>query len=136
MHRFSAQPEHTVLAVARRLHDVVLGQATVIGVHGITATGLQVSDVAQSQLPTTVLVALELGDGRISRLGSVEADDASASGAATWLVLDFRLLDVSNGAEELDQILVASRPWKLCSALVRASTKGIKRRCCSRCGRR
>lgn len=102
-----------VAARVGRLHNVVLRQATMIGLHGVTTARLDVPDVAETQLPPAVLVALELGDGGVGGFGSIESDDASASGAATWFVLDFRLLDISNGAEELDEVLVARRPWKL-----------------------
>lgn len=84
-----------------------------IGLHGVTAARLDVPDVAETQLTSAVLVALELRDRSVGGFGSIESDDTSASGAAAWFVLNFRLLDVSDGAEELDKVLIARRPWKL-----------------------
>lgn len=62
-----------------RLHYVVLSQATVIGVHGITSARLKVADIAKSKLTTTVLVALELGNSRIGSLGGIEANDTGTT---------------------------------------------------------
>lgn len=102
-----------VIVNAGRLHDVVLCQATVVGLHSVTTAGLDVSDVAEPQLATAVLVALKLGNGSIGSVGGIETDDTSASGAATRFILNLRLLYISNGAKELDQVLIACRPWKL-----------------------
>lgn len=101
------------VGLAVPLHDVVLGQTTVVGVHGITAALLKVANIAESKLTTTVLVALELGNGRIGSLGGVETNDTSTARAATWLVLDLSLLDLSNRTKEFDQVFVAGRPRKL-----------------------
>lgn len=95
------------------LHDIVLSQATVIGVHAITTALGDVLDVAESKLAATILVSLELGDGSISSIGSVETHDTGTSGAATWFVLDLGLLDLSDGSEELDQVLIAGGPREL-----------------------
>lgn len=85
-----------------------------VGVHAVTTAALrEVLDVAESKLAATVLVSLELRDGSIGGLGSIKANHAGAPGASAWLVLDLRLLDLSDGSEELNQILVAGRPWKL-----------------------
>lgn len=102
-----------VAARVGRLHDVVLRQAAMIGLHGVTTARLDVPDVAETQLTSAVLVALELRDCSVGGFGSIESDDTSASGAAAWFVLDFRLLDISDGAEELDEVLIARRPWEL-----------------------
>lgn len=86
-----------------------------VGVHRITSSVLllDIPDVAKPELTSAVLVALEFGNGRISSLGRVETDDTSASGAAARFVLNLRLLHISDGAEELDKILIARRPWQL-----------------------
>lgn len=85
-----------------------------IGVHGITTTALcEVLDITESKLAATVLVSLELGDGSISGLSSIEAYDAGASGAAARLILDLGLLDLSNGPEKLDQVFITGGPWQL-----------------------
>lgn len=91
-----------VAGEAGRLHDVVLRQATVVGLHSVTTAGLNVPDVAEPQLTPAVLVALKLGDGSVGSIGGIETDDTSASGAAARFVLNFRLLNISYGAEELD----------------------------------
>lgn len=99
-----------------QLHDVVLRETAVFsGVHSIptTATWRKVSDEAQTELSTPVLIALELGDGRVGSLSRVEANHTCAFGAAGGLVLDLRLLNVTNGAEQLHKIFVASRPGQV-----------------------
>lgn len=89
------------------LHDIVLGQAAVIGVHGIPTARLKVANIAQAKLAAAVLVALELGNRSIGGLGGVEANDTSTTRAAARLVLDLSLLDLSNCTEKFDQIFVA-----------------------------
>lgn len=101
------------------LHDVVLSQATVVRVHGVTTALGEVLDVAESKLAATVLVSLELGDGSISRLGSIEAHDTGTTGAAAWFVLDLGLLDLSDCSEELDQVFIAGGPRQLQSVSAR-----------------
>lgn len=96
-----------------RLHDVALGHATVVGVHCVTTTGLEVLDVAKSKLTATILISLELGYGSIGCLGSIESDDTSPSGAAAWFVLDLSLLNFTDCPEQLDQVLVAGGPREL-----------------------
>lgn len=96
-----------------RLHDVALGHATMVGVHGVATAWLEVLNIAKPELAATVLVTLELGDGSIRCLGSIESNDTGASGAAAWLVLDLGLLNLADGSEQLDQILVTSGPRKL-----------------------
>jgi hypothetical protein len=98
---------------AGRLHDVALGHATMVGVHGITPAGLKVLDVAEPQLTTTILVSLELGNGSIGRLGSIESDHTGASRAAARFVLDLGLFNFADGPEQLDQVIVARGPGKL-----------------------
>jgi hypothetical protein len=90
------------------LHDLILGQAGGLGFHSISTTARSlILDEAQTKRATTVLVTRELLDSGLRIFGSVEADNASASGSAVWLILDFGLLNLSDGSEEFDQILVA-----------------------------
>lgn len=95
------------------LHNVILGQATVIGLHGITAAWLKVSDIAEPKLTATILVTLELGNTSVCSLGGVEADDTSSTGATAWLVLDLGLFNLSYRTKEFNQILIAGGPWEL-----------------------
>lgn len=90
-----------------RSHDIVLGQTTVVSLHSIDTARLNVSDVAETELTSAVLVSLELGDRSVCSLSSVETDNSGAPGPAARFVLDLRLLDVSDGAKQLDQVLVA-----------------------------
>ena len=71
---------------------------------------VEILDKAQVQGTATILVALELLNGRLGSIGTVESNNARSAGAATGLILDFGLLDLADGGEELDQIVVASRP--------------------------
>ncbi len=100
--------------VREALHDLILRQACGLGLHSISATAWSlIFDEAQTKRATTVLVTRELFDSSLRVLSSVEANNASASGSAIGLVLDFGLLDLSDGGEELDQVLVACGPRKL-----------------------
>lgn len=81
------------------LHNVVLCQATVIGVHGIPTTRLEIPDETEAKLASTVLIALELGNSCVGSFGRVKTDDTSASGATARLVLNLCLLHVSYRAE-------------------------------------
>lgn len=100
--------------VGGRLHDLVLRETTVdVGIHGISGAGRDVLDEAETERPSTILVVLELGDGRLGSVGRVESDNAGTAGSTTRLVLDFGLLNLAYGREELDQIVVACRPRKL-----------------------
>ena len=84
-----------------------------IGVHCVTSAGLEVLDVAKSELTATVLISLELGYGSIGCLGSIKSDNTSSSGAAARFVLNFGLLNFTDRPEQFDQVLVASRPREL-----------------------
>lgn len=100
--------------VGGRLHDLVLRQTTVdVGIHGISGAGRDVLDEAEAEGPSAILVVLELGDGRFGSVGRVESDNAGTAGSTTRLILDFGLLNLAYGREELDQIVVACRPRKL-----------------------
>lgn len=54
-----------------------------------------------------------LTDGSAGIFCAAELDDTSAARAAIRLVLDLSTFDLADGCEELDQILVASRPGQL-----------------------
>lgn len=85
-----------------------------IGVHGVSAaTWSEVLDVAESKWPSSVLIALELGNGCLGSSRAIKANNTSSTGATARLILDFGLFDLADRREELDQIFVASGPWKL-----------------------
>lgn len=85
-----------------------------IGVHGVDAGGVvDVLDEAEVQWPSAVLVALELGDCSLVRLGAVEANYAAAARAAAGLVLNLGLLHPADCGKELNEVIVASGPRKL-----------------------
>lgn len=96
------------------LHDLVLRKTNVgVRLHVVGAARRPVLDVAEAQGSVAVLVSLELGDGRLRRVRVFETDYARASGAAAGFVLDFSLLDLADGREQLDKIFVARRPRQL-----------------------
>jgi hypothetical protein len=55
----------------------------------------------------------ELTDGRLGVLCGVEFYHSSTLRPTIRFVLDLGALDLANGREEIDQVFVASRPWKL-----------------------
>lgn len=97
------------------LHDLVLRQAGGVGVHGhgVSASRGLVLDEAQAERTTAVLVSRELGDGRLRVVGVVETNDAGATRASIWLVLNLGLLNLADRGEELNEILIAGRPRQL-----------------------
>ena len=84
-----------------------------VGVHCVTPARLEVLDVAEPELTATVLISLELGNGSVGSLGSIESDNTGSSGAAARFVLDLSLLDFTNCSKQLDQVLVTSGPREL-----------------------
>jgi hypothetical protein len=90
-----------------------------LSLHVVCPALVRVFDVAQVQRTSTVLVALELGDTGLGRVGSVEADDTSTSRSTARLVLNLGLFDFSNRCEKLDKVVIASGPWQLSSKLDR-----------------
>ena len=52
----------------------------------------------------------------LSSVGSIKLNDTSTAGAAVGLVLDFSALNFTNGGEQIDQVLIASRPGQLDSS--------------------
>ena len=97
------------------LHDLVLSQVRGLGFHSISAAAARslILDEAQTKWATTVLVTGEFLDSSLRIFSSIEANNTSASRSAVWLVLNLGLLDLSDGGEELDKILVACGPGKL-----------------------
>lgn len=88
-----------------------------ICIHGIAAAAAarrEILDITESERSASVLVALELGDGGLGSTNAIEPNDTSSPGATTGLVLDLGLLNLADCCEQLDQILVARGPWKLC----------------------
>jgi hypothetical protein len=87
---------------------LILCQIGRLGFHGITTTtwGL-VLDKSQTKWSTTILITGEFLDSGFGVLSRVEANNTSSTGSSIWFVLDFGLLDLSDGGEELDKILVA-----------------------------
>lgn len=83
-----------------------------VRVHGVSAR-LDVLNKAEAKRSTSVLVALELGDGSLGRVSAVEADNSTATGSTAGLVLDLGLFDLSNGREEFDKIFIAGGPGEL-----------------------
>ncbi len=84
-----------------------------VGIHAVTAARDDILDVVQAERATAVLVVLELGDRGLGGVGAVEADHAAAARPAARFVLNLGLLDLADGGEELDKILVACRPGQL-----------------------
>ena len=84
-----------------------------VGIHAVSTARRDILDVAQAERTAAVLVTLELGNGGLGSVGAVEADDTAAARPAARLVLDLGLLDLANGGEEFNQVVVACRPGKL-----------------------
>jgi hypothetical protein len=84
-----------------------------IGIHAVTGARRDILDVAQAERATAVLITLEFGDGGLGRVGTVEANHTTAARPTAWLVLDLGLLNLTNGGEEFNKIVIARRPGKL-----------------------
>lgn len=95
------------------LHHLLLHRLLLLALHGATTVG--VASVVEAEGTATVGVALELLDGSSGVLLAAEENDTSATRATVGLVLDLGLLNVADGNEELDKILVAGAPWQLLS---------------------
>lgn len=103
-----------LLARGEPSHDLILSQTThTVRLHAVTAARGEVLDEAETERSSSILVTLELGDGRLGRGRAVEAYDASASGSAAGLILYLGLLDLANRGEQLNEIFVAGGPWKV-----------------------
>jgi type IV secretory pathway VirJ component len=94
------------------LHDLLLQRTRRLDVHG--GAGLVgVLDVGEAEGTAAVHVLLELGDSRSCVVLGAELDDTGATRATVGLVLNLRALDLADGGEQLDQILVAGAPGKV-----------------------
>lgn len=89
------------------------GAIHVLHLHVSPTRTARVQGKGQSERTSTILVIGELGDGLFSILGRSEANHTRAARAAVGLVLDFGLLDLADGLEELDQVIIAGRPGEL-----------------------
>ena len=84
-----------------------------VGIHAVAAARSKILDVAQAKRATAILIALELGNSSLGSVGAVEANDTAAARPTAWLILDLSLLDLADGGEEFDQIVVARGPREL-----------------------
>jgi hypothetical protein len=124
------------------LHDLILGQTTRgllsfhMSFHLLRAgtAGVHVLDKGDTQRAATVLVTGELGCERtlvcgyrsyrggkhtnasFSSVRRIELNNTSAAGAAMGFILDFGPLNLADGGEQIDKILVASGPRQLCAS--------------------
>lgn len=113
-------------------HKLVLGQSAVrVRVHAVAAR-LDVLDKAETKGPPSVLVALELCDGGLGRVGIVEADHSATTRSTAGLVLDLGLLDLADGGEQLDEVFIAGGPRELRSCQSLKSTLRSTGGCCIR----
>jgi hypothetical protein len=94
------------------LHNLILCQACGLGFHRIVARSL-VFDEGQSKWATTVLVSRKLFDCSIGTFSGVKSNNTGTSRSTIWLILDFSLLNLSDGSEEFNKIFVTGRPRKL-----------------------
>lgn len=95
------------------LHDLILSQASGVGVHDVGASGGLVLDEAKAKRAAAVLVSRELGNGSIRVVDGVEADNTSAARTSIGLILNLSLLNLADRGEELNEILIAGRPRQL-----------------------
>jgi hypothetical protein len=95
------------------LHDLLLQRARGLNVHGGGAGLVGVLNVGETEGTATVRVLLELGDGGSRVVLGSELDDTGTTRATVGLVLDFSTLDLADGGEELDQVLVAGAPGQV-----------------------
>jgi hypothetical protein len=115
-------------------HDLILRQPPcgLCTLHSLAGTLVHVSDVAQNERATAILVSSELGYGMLDcaadKMGMLgwqltdrrlsvgllfELDNTSSTGATVRLVLDLGTFDLPDCGEELDKIFIASGPRKL-----------------------
>lgn len=89
-----------------------------ICVHDIVSALANVLHEAQVERAAAVLIALKLCNGSLGSLGRIEANDTGTTGATAGLVLDLGLLNLANGGEQFNQIVVAGGPGQLFIGLV------------------
>jgi hypothetical protein len=93
----------------------------------VASTLVEILDVGDAERTTAVVVALEFGDSSGCLLLAGHLDHAGAAGASVWLVLDLRLLDLTDCDEEFDEIIVARAPRELLRVLaVMSSVRAVK----------
>ena len=101
-----------MLLVLTNLHHLLLQVATLLTLHHVAAL-TTVLDIGEAERTTTVLVACEFGDGSLGVRLRAELHNTRACRATVRLVLDLGALDLADGGEELNKILVAGAPWQL-----------------------
>jgi len=74
----------------------------VVCVHAIATALVHVLDERQAERAAAILIALELVDRSVGRVGGIEPDNTAALRPAAWLVLDLGLLDLADGSEEFN----------------------------------
>jgi hypothetical protein len=104
---------HQPLVQTNPLHDLILSQTRSLGFHRVATTRSLVFDKAQAQGTTTILISGEFLNGSVCILSRIESNNAGTTRSSIWFVLDFSLFDLADSSEQLDKVLVASRPWEL-----------------------
>lgn len=94
------------------LHHLVLCHPA-IGFHSISSILVAVFNIRQAQGSTTVDVSSKLSDGSFSVIGTVKFHHTCTTRSSVGFVLDLGTLDLSDGGEQLDKIIVAGGPWEL-----------------------
>lgn len=69
---------------------------------GVSTLLVEILDEAQVQGTTSVLISLELRNGRLGGLSRIETNNASATRATTRLILDLGLFDLTDSREQLN----------------------------------
>jgi hypothetical protein len=91
-----------------------LGQTCSLGLHCITTAARSlILNEAQAKGTAAILVTRELLDGGLCILDGIETNNTGSTRSTIRLVLNFGLLDLSDGREEFNKILIACGPWKL-----------------------
>lgn len=101
----------SVVAVAVASHHLIFHRR-LLAIHHVP-TLVDVLDVREPERTVAVGVALEFGDGGSSVLLIGELDYTGAARASIWLVLNLGALDLADGGEELNHVLVAGAPRQL-----------------------
>ena len=67
--------------------------------HTVATRLIQILDKAEVERTTAILITLKLGNCRLSGIGGIKTNNASASGPTTGFVLYFGLLNFANCRE-------------------------------------
>lgn len=78
-----------------------------------TVANVEVFDEAKTERTTSVLITSEFCNGSLGIVTVVELNDSGTFRAAVWFVLDLRLLNLADGLEQLDQVIITSGPGQL-----------------------